>query len=221
MDVIREAVSRRQAERVMERLQKNRMEAYYVATKDEVPALVASLLHDGDTVAVGGSMTLRETGVIDLLRSGRYRFLDRDAPGLSPEQVRQVFIDSFSADAYLCSANAVTLHGEIYNVDGNSNRIAAIAYGPSSVILVVGCNKIVRDLDEAAARVKRLAAPTNAVRLHCATYCASSGVCQQIDGPMTAGCASDARICCNYLVCAQQRQAGRLKVILVGESVGY
>lgn len=215
------AVARMQAEKVIAGLEKNRMKGYFVSAKKDVPQLVAELLHDGDTVAVGGSMSLSECGVMPLLRSGRYRFLDRYAPGLTKEQVRQIFIRSFDADAYLCSANAVTLNGELYNVDGNSNRVAAICYGPRSVILVVGCNKIVPDIDAAVRRVKMHAAPPNAVRLSCETYCAKTGVCSGLNGEMPAGCGSDARICCNYVVSAHQREAGRIKVILVGEPLGY
>ncbi|HIZ19391.1 MAG TPA: lactate utilization protein [Firmicutes bacterium] len=222
MDKAERQIRELQIRKTMENLRKNRMEAFYVPTAAEVPEQVASLLNVGDTVAVGGSMTLEQAGVMDLLRSGKYRFLDRYAPGLTPEQVRQVFLDSFSADAYLCSANAVTMNGELYNVDGNSNRVAAICYGPRSVIIVAGCNKLVPDLKAAFQRVKLTAAPANAARLGCATYCASAGVCQGLDEEApTAGCGTQARICCNYVVSACQREAGRIKVILVGEPLGY
>ena len=125
-------------ERTAAALRKNNMEAYCVKTADEVVPLVKTLLAEGATVGAGGSMTLEECGVMDLLRSGAYHFLDRGAPGLTPEQVRRVFLDSLSADAYLCSANAVTMRGELYNVDGNGNRVAALCYGPASVIVVAG-----------------------------------------------------------------------------------
>ncbi len=205
----------------MAALRRNNMAAYYVPTAGDVPALVASLLHKGDTVAVGGSVTLDQTGVMDLLRNGDYTFLDRYEEGLSREEITRIFKESFFADAYLCSANAVTVHGELYNVDGNSNRIAAIAFGPSSVILVVGVQKLVPDLDAAKERVKQIAAPLNAKRLSCETYCAQSGVCAGVNDGMTVGCGTDARICCNYLVCAKQRHKDRIKVIFVGEDVGY
>ena len=111
------------------------------------------------------------------------------------------------------SSNAVTEEGELYNVDGNSNRVAALAYGPDSVIVVAGCNKIVPDIAAAVERVKKIAAPVNATRLHCSTPCAKTGECMN--------CHSDGRICCNYLVSAQQRHQDRIKVILVGEELGY
>lgn len=211
-----------QINKTMENLRKNNMDAYYVRTKEEVAAKVGELLHDGDTVGVGGSVTLNETGVLALLHSGNYHFLDRYVPGLSNEQVRQIFIDSFSADVYLCSSNAVTMEGELYNVDGNSNRVAAICFGPRSVILIVGCNKIVPDLDAAVQYVKQVSAPCNAARLDCKTYCSAAGVCQGLyNDKMTAGCAGKARICCNYVVSGYQQIPGRIKVILVGEPLGY
>ena len=203
-------------------LRKNNMDVYCVDTKEQVAAQVAALLHEGDTVAVGGSQSLDETGVIDLLRGGDYRFLDRYVPGLTREQLREIYVESFSADAYLCSSNAVTLRGELYNVDGNANRVAAMCFGPRSVILVVGCNKLVADLDEAAQRVKTAAAPLNTKRLHCATYCEEKGVCMAADGEFcTDGCASPARICCTYVTMGYQREAHRIKVILVGEPLGF
>lgn len=205
----------------MAALARNKIASSYVATAAEVPAAVAALLNKGDTVAVGGSVTLDETGVMDLLRNGDYNFLDRYAEGLSRDDVMDIFRQSFFADAYICSSNAVTLRGELYNVDGNSNRIAAIAFGPKSVIMVVGVQKLVPDLEAAQERVKTIVAPKNAQRLSCDTYCAKTGTCAGADGGMTLGCAKDARICCNYLVSAQQRHENRIKVIFVGEPVGY
>lgn len=222
MDKALKEAARLQAETVIEGLRKNRMQGFYVEKKEDVVAKVTDLLHEGDTVAVGGSQSLIETGILSLLRSGPYHFLDRYVPGLTPEQTRQLFIASFDADAYLCSVNAITMQGELYNVDGNSNRVAALCYGPRSVILIVGCNKIVRDIPAAVTRVKRKAAPANAIRLSCDTYCAKKGTCIGTDDEgMTAGCSSDSRICCNYVVSARQREKDRIKVILVGEELGY
>ncbi len=207
---------------VAEALRRNNMETFCVDTAAEVVPLLKTLLQSGDTVAVGGSRSLDECGVLPFLRSGEYRFLDRYAPGLSADQVRDVFVQSLGADAYLCSANAVTERGEVYCVDGNGNRIAALCFGPKSVILVVGCNKIVADLNEAQQRVKTLAAPKNTARLHCATPCASTGVCFGADGEFcTDGCSTDARICCSYLTLGKQRTPGRIKVVLVAEPLGF
>lgn len=206
---------------VMENLKKNRMEAYFVSTKVEVVPLVKSLLKSGETVAVGGSVSLDETGVMDLLRCGDYAFLDRYDPTLTPEERTDIFRRSAFVDSYLCSSNAVTLQGELYNVDGNSNRISAIAFGPRQVILVVGVNKIVDDIPAAARRVKTIAAPLNTKRLGCDTYCYTTGHCMAVDGEMTEGCHSPGRICCGYLISGPQRIPDRIKVILVGESCGY
>ena len=211
-------------QKTLQSLEKNRMQAYYVDTREEAAAKVAELLHEGDVVSCGGSVTLKQAGVMELLRSGRYQFLDRDREGLTRDQVEEIYRKAFSADAYLCSSNAVTVNGELYNVDGNSNRTAAILYGPKAVIMAVGCNEVVENLEQAVYRVKTIAAPLNTRRLNCETYCRETGQCvslAQEGSEMPAGCASDARICCNYVVSAQQRHAGRIKVILVGESLGY
>lgn len=156
-------------------LEKNNMQACYVESRADAVNKVRELMSEGQTVAVGGSMTLYECGVIDLLRSGRYRFLDRYEEGLSRDEVEKIFRESFFVDTYISSTNAITENGELYNVDGNSNRVAAICYGPKSVIIIAGYNKIVSDIDEAVDRVKRTAAPANAVRLSCDTYCSEKG----------------------------------------------
>lgn len=208
-------------QKTMAALAKNGITSSYVARRDEVVDELKTMIAPGDTVSHGGSETLKECGVRDFLTSGYCKYLDRGAPGLSREQIMEVYRASFSADVYLTSSNAVTENGELYNVDGNSNRIAAIAFGPTKVIMVVGVNKIVPDIDAAIRRVKTIAAPKNTQRLSCKTYCENTGVCMGLDGDMCAGCASDARICCNYLVSAKQRQPGRIHVIFVGEELGY
>ena len=206
---------------VMENLEKNRIAVEYLEKKEDVLSRIRELIPPGSIVASGGSSTLNETGVIELLKSGDYTYLDRMAPDLTPEQRQEMAIKGNTADYYLCSSNAITEAGELYNVDGNCNRIAAIAFGPKSVIMVVGINKIVPDLDAAIRRVKTIAAPLNTKRLNCDTYCRTAGVCMGVDGAMTDGCHSPARICCNYLISAQQRVPNRIRVILVGESLGF
>lgn len=216
-----QTVQKKQVETAMQALQSNRMAAYYVPTAAEVVPLVRSLMKEGETVAVGGSVTLDETGVTDLIRGGDYRFIDRYEAGLSPEELTQRMRESFFADTFITSSNAITLNGELYNVDGRSNRVAAIAYGPKQVIVVAGINKLVATLDDAITRVKTVAAPANVERLHCRTGCADSGICAGYKGGMTAGCRNEGRICCSYLVSAMQREKDRIKVILVGEPLGY
>lgn len=212
-----------QIKRLMQNLEHNRMQPFYCETAADAVEQVRALLREGDVISCGGSATLVQSGILDLMRSGAYRFLDRDK-AQTPEAVREIYLQSFAADVYLTSCNAVTEQGWLYNVDGNSNRIAAIAFGPKSVIAVVGINKIVKDIKAAELRVKQTAAPQNAHRLHSGTYCAEAGECvslRQESNQICDGCAADGRICCNYLISARQRIKDRIKVILVNETLGY
>ena len=208
-------------EKAMKNLEKNNMNAFYVETKEEVIPLIETLVNEGATVAVGGSVTLGELGILDYLRGGKYTFYDRFTPGYTQEQIDEVFIKSMGVDAYFCSTNAVTEEGELYNVDGYANRVAAIAYGPKKVIMLVGVNKIVPTLDDAVKRVKTVAAPKNAVRLSCKTFCAVKGHCVDMEGGIGKGCDSPERLCRSYLVSSKQKHAGRINVILINESLGY
>lgn len=209
--------------RTMQKLQRNNMAAYYAETAAEVVPILKRLLTDGSTVTHGGSETLKACGVIDLLNSGKYNYLDR-SKAQTPEEVEKIYREAYFADTYLGSANAVTESGLLYNVDGNSNRVSAYLYGPKQVILICGWNKIVKDLDEATYRVKAFASPQNTKRLGCDTYCAKAGECLSVGRDasyMCDGCRNEGRICCNYVICARQRQKDRIKVILVGEELGY
>ena len=208
-------------ERTIKNLEKNNIEVIFVNGREDVVPAVQEILNDGATVSVGGSVTLDETGVLEHLRCGRYDFLDRYKDGLNAEQIGDIYRSSFGVDAYFCSSNAITEDGELYNVDGNANRIAAIAFGPKNVIIVAGINKIVKNIDEAVRRVKSVSAPKNAVRLCRNTYCAVKGCCVDMDGGMGKGCDSDGRMCRHYLVSSKQAQFGRIKVILVNEELGY
>lgn len=213
-----------QIEKTMAALRRNNMDAYFTDTAEEARTLALSLIPEGSVCASGGSVTLAETGIIDALKAGNYRYIDRAAAGLSAEEREAAMIQAMTADCYLASTNAVTENGTLYNVDGNSNRVSALLYGPKSVILVVGINKLVKNLDEAVRRVKTVSAPKNCERLGCDTYCFRAGECVSLvsdGGEMTDGCLSDARICSNYVVMARQKQKSRIKVILVGESLGY
>ena len=212
---------RNRVESVIGKLRENHMQGYFVEKKEDVPAMVASLLTEGETVAVGGSETLKQCGVMELLRSGDYKFLDRYREGLNEEELHRIFVESFGADTYLCSCNAVTEKGVLYNVDGNSNRVAAILYGPRSVIMVVGYQKIVKNLDDAVSRVRTVAAPLNCRRLGCNTYCSETGKCIELGNEISSGCRTDSRICSNFVISSKQRQKNRIKVIFVGEEVGY
>lgn len=206
-------------------LVRNRMEVYYSENCTEALEILKKLLKKGDRVSVGGSVTLQQTGAAELLKNGDYEFLDRSAKGLTPDGVREVYGKAYLGDAFLCSANAVTENGELYNVDGNGNRVSQIAFGSSSVIVLAGVNKIVKDLNEAVIRVKTIAAPKNALRLGVESYCSKKGHCYSIDEgcgvDMCAGCNSEARLCSHYLVSGYQRNENRIKVILINEELGY
>ncbi len=222
MDINKKTVIEKRIQKTGKNLIKNNMEFYYAESKNDVRPIVESLLKKGDVITNGGTVTMAECGLSDLLRSPDYTYLDRT--GKSREEVEEIYIKAFSADVYISSSNAITENGVLYNVDGNSNRVAAIAYGPKSVIIIAGYNKIVKDIKEAEIRVKREAAPPNCIRLECPTPCRETGECISLsksDRQITDGCASEGRICCNYLISAQQRQKGRIKVIIVGEELGY
>ena len=206
---------------VIEALRKNRMKADFVSSKEYVVPLLQTLIAPGSTIGVGGSRSLDETGVTEFLRNGNYIFYDRNNASLTPEEKSELTAKSATADVYLCSSNAITEQGILYNVDGFSNRVAAIANGPKKVFMVVGINKIVPDLEAAIRRVKTIAAPMNTKRLNCDTYCVRTGVCMGVDGDMTDGCHSSGRICCSYLISAQQRVENRIHIILVGEPLGF
>ena len=210
-DAVKDNTEKR-AKRVIAALKANNMEGWYLPDAASVRDFVEKLIPEGAVVSSGGSMTLAETGVIDLLGSGRYQYLDR-SKATTGEEIGRLYRQAFSADWYLASANAITEAGEIYNVDGNSNRVAAITFGPANVLLVAGCNKIVKDLAAAKERVEAIAAPANTVRLSCATPCTVTGKCEH--------CHSPARICCTTTIHSFQRIPGRIKVLLVGEPLGF
>lgn len=200
-------------EKTIKALKRNNMNGYHVRTVDDLKALLLEFMPPKTTLAVGGSQTLFETGLIDWLREQPFTFYDRYAPGLTPQEVQLVHRKAFSADAYLASSNAITEQGELYNVDGSGNRVAAITFGPSRVYLIVSPNKIVKDLDAAIARNREIAAPANNVRLSTNTPCTHTGSCND--------CRSENRICCSYSIIGHQRDAGRIHVIFLDGQWGY
>lgn len=214
MDEFAKSTLRCHIDRTIENLKKNNMDAYFAPAKEDALRQAAAFVKDGDTVSCGGSMTLFETGIIDYLKNrGHINYLDRYKKGLSHDETEKVLRGSFFADDFFVSANAVTEEGELYNVDGKGNRVAAMIFGPENVIVIAGCNKIVKDRGAAIERVRNIAAPANAARLGCASPCAKTGQCMD--------CKSDARICCSYVFLGRQLIKGRVKVIIVGEPFGY
>lgn len=199
-------------ERVMKSLEKNNMSSYLVKDKNELLSLIDNIMIKNSKVGVGDSMTLFETGIIDYIRKNHY-FLDKYKEGMSREEKDKLYLDNFSTDYFLASCNAITENGELYNVDGYANRVAPIIFGPKNVILVVGKNKIVKDMDEAILRVKNIAAPIDAKRLNKKTPCVKTGVCYD--------CKSPERICNVETIIKRQHIKDRIIVIIIKEDYGY
>lgn len=199
--------------RTIASLEKNNMNGYIVSNKEELINKIISLTNEGEKVSCGGSMSLAETGVIEHLRSGRYDFLDRAKEGLSTKDIDRIYRECFFADTYFSSSNAITEDGELYNVDGNGNRVAALLFGPKKVIIVAGVNKIVKNLDEAIKRNREIAAPANAKRLNKSTPCTKIGYCMD--------CKSPEKICREYTVIKSQKDKNRIHVIFLNDNIGY
>ena len=208
---VRESLKKR-AGKVIAALEKNNMKGYLVETAEEAKGIIKELIKDDKMILSGGSKTLRDTGIQDWLNK-EYKgiYLDRDS--VPAEEVGDLMRKAFVADTYLTSTNAVTEFGELYNVDGNGNRVAAMIFGPKQVIVVAGLNKIVTDLHAAVDRLETIASPANCIRLNKKTPCAVTGRCGH--------CGCDDRICNDYVIMAHQRDKDRIKVILIAEEIGY
>ncbi len=213
MDSNARLVVQKRIERTIAKLNKNRMKAYYVEKMEDVLGLLDKIISNNEEVSVGGSMSLFESGVIEYLRNRDINFLDRYQEGLTKEDIGEIYKKSYFCDHYLTSSNAVTENGELYNIDGTGNRVSAMIYGPKSVIVVVGFNKIVKNLHDANTRLREVASPANAIRLSRNTPCVTTGVCSD--------CNSPERICSSYVVLSRQQVENRIKVIIVGEELGY
>ncbi len=212
-------------QKLFKNLEKNKMQPLFAETKEDAVKLVKDMLFDGAVITWGGSMSVIECGIDKVLQDPKYCFMDRGRQGITPEEQQECFKASIGADFFFCSSNAVTENGELVNVDGLANRISSIAFGPKKVVMIVGINKLVPDLNEAFLRVKKIAAPKNCVRLNKNTPCAKLGHCVSLlncDNPdFSDGCACDDRICCDYMISAMQRIKDRITVILVNENLGY
>ena len=211
--------------RVITALEKNNMQGIYVPCISDIKGTVENLIEEGATITAGGSVSLMESGIWKLLNNGKYNFLDRNKWGITSEEKENVFKAVIGCDYFFCSTNALTEKGELINVDGFANRIAAIAFGPKKVIMVVGANKIVENLEEGFLRVKKIAAPKNCKRLGIKSPCVELGHCVSLlktDKPdITDGCDNERRICANYLITGRQQVKGRITVIICGENLGY
>ena len=187
------------------------MEAFYTDTKEEALKKVLELIPEGSSVAYGGSMTLKETGIFDAVKNGNYDFIERET-AKTPEEKRQMMARQMMAAYFLMSTNAFTADGELVNIDGNGNRVCFLIQGPAHVIIVAGMNKFTVSIEDAFRRIHNVASPANCVRLGCKTPCAVTGVCGDCH-PNT--------ICCQEVITRHSRHDGRIKIVLVGEDLGY
>ncbi len=201
------------AQKVIKGLESRGMTGYYAHSKEEALSLALSMIPEGSNVSKGGSMSVKEIGLSAALENGNYKFTDRDKRGPGAEDPRTAALRAYDADVYLCSANAMTEDGVIVNIDGNSNRVSALAFGPKKVILIVGMNKIAPDVDSALKRARNEAAPINAQRFGLNTPCSKTGSCMNCRCPDT--------ICCQFLITRYSRHPGRIHVILVNEALGF
>ncbi|MBQ9229831.1 MAG: lactate utilization protein [Prevotella sp.] len=201
------------AERMIKNLNRRNMEAFYCPTGEEAVKKVSELITDGNTVTWGGSMTVRDLGIPDVLRKrGTLEVLDRDLTDDRAE-IEQIYLRAFTADVYLTSANAISEDGIIVNVDGNGNRVAAITWGPKKVIFIIGLNKVAQTVEGALARARGTASPINAQRFDIKTPCQIDGICHNCNSPECV---------CSYVhFLRNSRNKGRHVVVLVGEDLGY
>ena len=194
-------------------LRKSGFEAQYVATGAEALELIAGFVKPGMKVGLGGSMSLKAIGAPEKVRALGAEILDHNAPGIDEERKLELRRAQLTCDVFLSSSNAVTLEGDIVNVDGGGNRVAALTFGPKKTVVVVGTNKIVRDLDEAFDRIETTASPMNNKRLERPNPCVKTGTCQD--------CQGETRICRVYQVLHRRPLYSDFTVIVVGEPLGY
>lgn len=195
----------------MKAMESRHFEAYYCGTKEEALKKALELIPEGSVVAWGGSVTMNEIGLSEALHNGKYQLIDRDAA--PPEERRKLMRQGLLADYFISGANAVSEDGEIVNIDGMGNRVGAIVYGPDHVVMIAGMNKVAKTLEDAVKRARTIAAPINKQRFGGTTPCAKTGSC--------GDCKAEDCICCQMLVTRVCRPAGRIKVILVGEDLGF
>lgn len=211
MDFIKEAYKVK-SETIIKHLQRRNMEGFYVDTRDEAIEKVMSLIKQDDVVSWGGSYTIDELGIKKLLEEKQISVIDRDK-AKSPEERVKLMKQALTADVFLTSANAITMDGELMNIDGNGNRIAAYNYGPDSVIVVAGMNKVVTELDMALRKIRLDATVPNTYRFNAKTPCHFTGKCTE--------CTMSDTMCSQILITRYSKPQNRIKVILVGENLGF
>lgn len=197
------------AAKVIKGLESRNMSGYYVANKEEAFKKALELIPEGSSISMGGAMSVHEIGLSDYLKNGNYNFIDRDAY----DDPRAAMLAAYDADVFLSSVNAMSDDGVLVNIDGNANRVSAIAQGPKKVVFIVGMNKVCADVDSAMKRARNVAAPANAQRFGLDTPCSKLGACMD--------CKSHDTICCQFLITRYSRHEGRIHVILVNDNLGF
>ena len=200
------------SQKLIKNLEQRNMTGYYAETKEEARKIALSLIPEGSKVTNGGAHSAEEIGLLAALLEGNYDYRDRGA-AKDPEEKRAIELFAYDADVFVGSVNGISEDGILVNIDGNSNRVSAYAYGPKKLVLIVGMNKVAKDLDAAMKRARNEAAPINAQRFCKNTPCAKTGSCMD--------CLSPETICCQFLITRYSRHKDRIHVILVGENLGY
>ena len=197
------------AQKIIKGLESRNMKGYYAKSKEEALQLALELIPKGNKIARGGSMSVNEIGLADALMNGEYDFCNRD----QAEDKRAAELFAYDSDFFIGSSNAITEDGVLVNIDGNSNRVSAYAYGPRNVLLIVGMNKVAPDVDAAMKRARNEAATINAQRFGLDTPCSKTGSCMNCKSPDT--------ICCQFLITRFSRHKDRIHVILVNDTLGF
>lgn len=200
------------AEKIIKGLASRNMTGYYAVNKEEALKKALELIPEGSKVGRGGSYSVNEIGLSDALTAGNYDYCNRELI-TDPAMKREADLKTYDSDVFLCSVNAITEDGVLVNIDGNSNRVSALAYGPKKVVLIVGMNKVASDVDHAIKRARNEAAPINTQRFGLQTPCSKTGSCMDCKSPDT--------ICCQFLITRFSRHKDRIHVILVGEDLGF
>lgn len=203
---------RNAAEGIIKNLEKRNMEGYYFDDSASCVEAILNMMEEGSVVSWGGSESVKECGLMDAIQGDKYILIDR-MTAKSPEEAREIFAKTVMADYYLMSTNAITMDGELINIDGNGNRLACLIHGPKHIIMVVGMNKLVSTVQEGYDRVRDIATPANTVRLNKNTPCAHTGRC--------GDCLSPDCICNQVVVTRRSGHPGRIKVFFVAEELGY
>lgn len=197
------------AQTIIKGLESRNMSGYYAKSKEEALQLALSLIPENAKVTHGGSFTIEEIGLEKELQSGRYQYMNRDTAA----NKREAELFAYDSDVFIGSVNAITEDGILVNIDGNSNRVSAYAYGPKKLLLIVGMNKVASDPDAALKRARNEAAPINAQRFGLSTPCTKTGSCMDCKSPDT--------ICCQFLITRFSRHKDRIHVILVNDDLGF